>query len=126
MQHGVLLWVIHVGLMRPTNSWHVRCTSDSSRISALQRFDEKCHYRTYASQQIARFQGPHPQTDSEMGMQAAARIHSISRSARSMIDCGIERLSAVAVFMLDQHLELCRLFDRQISGFRPFENLVPV
>src|ERR1700730_3492451 len=86
--------------MRPTNSWNVRCTSDSSRISALQRFDEKCHYRTYASQQIARFQGPHPQTDSEMGMQAAARIHSISRSARSMIDCGIERLSAVAVFML--------------------------
>jgi hypothetical protein len=30
----------HVGLLRPTNSWHVRCTSDSSRISALQRFDE--------------------------------------------------------------------------------------
>src|ERR1700730_3426411 len=34
------------GLIRPTNSWHVRCTSDSSRISALQRFDEKCQVRT--------------------------------------------------------------------------------
>jgi hypothetical protein len=43
--------VIHVGLIHPTNSWHVRCTSDSSRISALQRFDEKCHKRTHAVQQ---------------------------------------------------------------------------
>ena len=34
-------WVIHVGLMRPTGPWHVRCTSDSSRNCALQRFDEK-------------------------------------------------------------------------------------
>src|SRR6202048_2756370 len=31
--------------MRPTGSWHVRCTSDSSRNCALQRFDEKCQKR---------------------------------------------------------------------------------
>src|ERR1700730_9904225 len=43
-----LLRVIHVGLMRPTGSWHVRCTSDSSRNCALQRFDEKCHEPTLA------------------------------------------------------------------------------
>jgi hypothetical protein len=32
--------VIHVGLMRRTGSWHVRCASDSSRNCALQRFEE--------------------------------------------------------------------------------------
>jgi hypothetical protein len=81
---------------------------------------------TSEPQQIARFQGPHLQTDSAMGMQAAARIHSISRSARSMIDGGIERLKRSCRFHVYQHLEFAWLFDRQIRGFRPFENLVHV
>src|SRR5262249_32281150 len=29
-------------------------------------------------------------------------------------------------FQIDQHLEFARLFNRQVSGFRPFENLVHV
>src|ERR1700730_5147768 len=45
------LWVIRVGPIGPTSSWHVRCASDSSRICALQRFDEECHNRTHAVQQ---------------------------------------------------------------------------
>jgi hypothetical protein len=36
---------------RPELFLHVRCTSDSSRICALQRFDEECHKPTYAVQQ---------------------------------------------------------------------------
>ena len=42
--------VIHVGLIRPTNSRHVRCTSDSSNF-CLQQFDEKGHNRAHAPQQ---------------------------------------------------------------------------
>ena len=32
-----------VGPARPTDSRYVRCTSESFRICALQRFDEECH-----------------------------------------------------------------------------------
>jgi hypothetical protein len=46
-----LLWVIRVGPTRPTSSPHVRCTSDTSRTCALQRFDAECHQRTHAPQQ---------------------------------------------------------------------------
>jgi hypothetical protein len=49
--HSASEMVIHVGLIRPTNSWHVRCTSDSSRISAFQGFDDKCQKRAHAVQQ---------------------------------------------------------------------------
>jgi hypothetical protein len=45
--HGVK----SVGSTRPTTSRHVRCTSDSSQIGALQRFDEECQQPTYATQQ---------------------------------------------------------------------------
>src|SRR3984893_7473265 len=46
-----LLRVKSVGSTRPTSSRHVRCASDSSRIGALQRFDEECHKPTNAVQQ---------------------------------------------------------------------------
>ena len=39
-----------VGSTRPTSSRHVRCASDSSRIGALQRFDEECQLLTHALQ----------------------------------------------------------------------------
>jgi hypothetical protein len=59
---------------------------------------------------------------SAMGMQAA-RIHSISRSARSMIDCGIERLSAVAVFMLINISNLVGCSTGRSAGFVPLKIL---
>jgi hypothetical protein len=43
-----LLGVIHVGRTGPTSSPHVRSTSGSCRICALQRFDEECHRRLRA------------------------------------------------------------------------------
>src|SRR5712691_2929014 len=38
--------VNHVGPTRPTTSRYVRCTSDSTRICALRRFDEECQEET--------------------------------------------------------------------------------
>src|ERR1700730_10321541 len=40
-----LLRVKSVGSTRPSSSRHVRCASDSSRIGALQRFDEEVESR---------------------------------------------------------------------------------
>jgi len=41
----------------------------------------KCHNRAHAPQQIARFQGPHLQTDSAVGMQVARFTLSVDQHA---------------------------------------------
>src|SRR6266404_5781343 len=50
----------------------------------------------------------------------------ITSSARSSRDCGILRPSVLAVLTLMTSSNLCRLLNRQIGGFRAFENLVHV
>jgi hypothetical protein len=64
----------------------------------------------------------HLQTGSAIGMQAT-QIHSISRSARSMIDCGIERLSALAVFMLTNISNLVGCSTGRSAGLAPLKIL---
>jgi hypothetical protein len=64
----------------------------------------------------------HLQAGSAIGMQAT-QIHSITRSARSMIDCGIERLSALAVFMLTNISNLVGCSTGRSAGLAPLKIL---
>jgi len=62
------------------------CSSfNSGRNAALHYPPASCQERTHAVQQIARFQGPHLQTDSAMGMQAG-RPNSLYQSISSQHD----------------------------------------
>jgi hypothetical protein len=96
------LWVIHLGLIRLTNSWHVRCTSDSSRISALQRSDEECQQETFAA------------------MRKNAKLnYSITSSAIARMPGGMSRRRAFAVLRLMTKSNLVDCCTGRSAGFSP-------
>ena len=49
-------------------------------------------------------------------------FHRITLSARNSTDCGIVRLSAFAVFEIDNQIEFSRLFHGQIRGLCTFQD----
>src|ERR1700752_2469097 len=56
--------------------------------------------------------------------QSKSGRYSIIWSARTRIDCGNTMPSVFAVRRIDDQLEFCRFFNRQLGGFRTLEDLI--